>query len=330
MDVIFGAFAQVVPDRLAACPASGGPIMNVNSVDDRTGRRVVASINPISGGAGGNPAEDGADGSGANSSFLKNTPVEINEAEVPIRILRYGLARDSAGAGRHRGGLATELEFQIFAPNTKITARNRDRTRFAAWGVQGGRAGGPSAFIRNPGRDNEENLGNTDILTVDPGDVIYVACGGAGGWGPPWERPAEAVVLDVARGFVSPARAASDYGVVLNGGLIDEAATKARRDAMRAAAKGGFFDYGSERDAFEAVWTKANYDALTASLAALPTHWRFFIKSRVFTAMNELTAEDQRREAEEHEKPRVHRHPRGDRADAGLATRAWRESAGCR
>ena len=91
MDVIFGAFAQVAPDRLAACSASGGPIMNVNSVDHRTGRRVVASIDPISGGAGGNPREDGTDGSGANSSFLKNTPVEINEAEVPIRILRYGL-----------------------------------------------------------------------------------------------------------------------------------------------------------------------------------------------------------------------------------------------
>ena len=142
MDVIFGAFVQVAPDRLPACPASGGPIMNVNSVDDRTGRRVVASIDPISGGAGGNPAEDGADGSGANSSFLKNTPVEINEAEVPIRILRYGLARDSAGAGRYRGGLATELEFEVFAPNTKITARNRDRSRFAAWGVKAGAPAG--------------------------------------------------------------------------------------------------------------------------------------------------------------------------------------------
>jgi N-methylhydantoinase B len=294
MDVIFGAFVQVVPDRLPACPASGGPIMNVNSVDDRTGRRVVASINPISGGAGGNPVEDGADGSGANSSFLKNTPVEINEAEVPIRILRYGLARDSAGAGRFRGGLATELEFQVFAPNTKITARNRDRSRFSAWGVKGGQAGGPSEFIRNPGRENEINLGNTDILTVDPGDIIYVACGGAGGWGPAWERPADAVALDVARGFVSVQGAARDYGVVLNDSAIDEAATKAQRAAMRGAATGRFFDYGSAREAYEAIWTRENYDALTVGLAALPTHWRFFIKSRVFAAMNDLGDTEQK------------------------------------
>ena len=288
MDVIFGAFAQVAPERLPACPASGGPIMNVNSVDHRTGRRVVASIDPISGGAGGNPHEDGADGSGANSSFLKNTPVEINEAEVPIRILRYGLTRDSAGAGRYRGGAATELEFRVYAPNTKITARNRDRTRFRAWGIVGGKAGGPSSFLLNPGSNREVDLGNTDILTVDPGDVIKIACGGAAGWGNPWERPAENVLMDVKRGFVSPEGADRDYGVVLSNGLVDETATERRRQVMRAETNDGFFDFGEEREEFEKVWTEANYCALTEGLAALPTHWRFFIKGRVFEAMAAL------------------------------------------
>ena len=288
MDVIFGAFAQVAPERLPACPASGGPIMNVNSVDHRTGRRVVASIDPISGGAGGNPHEDGADGSGANSSFLKNTPVEINEAEVPIRILRYGLTRDSAGAGRYRGGAATELEFRVYAPNTKITARNRDRTRFRAWGIVGGKAGGPSSFLLNPGSNREVDLGNTDILTVDPGDVIKIACGGAAGWGNPWERPAENVLMDVKRGFVSPEGADRDYGVVLSNGGVDETATERRRQVMRAETNDGFFDFGEEREEFEKVWTEANYCALTEGLAALPTHWRFFIKGRVFEAMAAL------------------------------------------
>jgi N-methylhydantoinase B len=288
MDVIFGAFAQVAPDRLPACSASGGPIMNVNSVDHRTGRRVVASIDPISGGAGGNPREDGTDGSGGNSSFLKNTPVEINEAEVPIRILRYGLARDSAGAGRFRGGLASELEFRVYAPNTRITARNRDRSRFRAWGIKGGRAGGASRFVLNPGTNRETDLGNTDILTAAPGDVIRIACGGAAGWGNPWERPAEDVLMDVRRGFVSPDRAAADYGVVLVDGAIDTAATAQRRAAMQEAASDRFFDFGREREEFEAVWTAANYDALTEGLAALPTHWRFFIKGRVFDAVAAL------------------------------------------
>ena len=64
----------------------------------------MASIGPVGGGAGGGPYADGAEGCGANMSFLKNTPVEINEAEVPVRILRYGLVPDSGGAGRWRGG----------------------------------------------------------------------------------------------------------------------------------------------------------------------------------------------------------------------------------
>ena len=149
-EITFGAFVQAAPDRLPASPCSGGPIMNVNSVDNRSGRRVVASIGPISGGAGGNPMEDGAEGSGANGSFLKNTPVEINEAEVPIKLLRYGLAQNSGGPGKHRGGLATEMRFQAFSPNTKITARNRDRTRFRSWGVMHGNAGTNSVFLLNP------------------------------------------------------------------------------------------------------------------------------------------------------------------------------------
>ena len=210
--IIFGAFVQVVPDRLPASPASGGPIMNVNANDNKSGRRVVASIDPITGGAGGNPFEDGAEGSGANSSFLKNTPVEMNEAEVPIRILRYGLLPDSGGPGKFRGGLATVLAFRAEAPNTRVTARNRDRTRFTSWGVRGGRAGTPSIFLLNPGKKNEINLGNTDILTIGPGDEVLVASGGAGGWGDPLERNPEAVWLDVKKGFVSPATAERDYG----------------------------------------------------------------------------------------------------------------------
>ncbi|MDD9905702.1 MAG: hypothetical protein OXT06_19200, partial [Rhodospirillaceae bacterium] len=152
------------------------------------------------------------------------------------------------------------------------------------------RAGGPSAFLLNPGTNREVNLGNTDILTVAPGDVIKIACGGAAGWGNPWERPAEDVLLDVRRGFVSPEGAERDYGVVLVDGNIDETATAHCRQEMQSEAGEGFFDFGREREAYESVWTDANYDALTAGLAALPTHWRFFIKGRVFDAVAALDA----------------------------------------
>ena len=62
----FGAFAQAAPERLMGAPASGGPIMNVNTTDTKTGRRIMAAINPMTGGSGGSASGDGNDGSGAN------------------------------------------------------------------------------------------------------------------------------------------------------------------------------------------------------------------------------------------------------------------------
>ena len=279
--VIIGAFQRAVPEKLPAACASGGPIMNVNTTDNRTGRRVMASIDPITGGAGGSPSGDGMDGSGANSAFLKNTPVEINEAEVPIHILRYGLEPDSAGAGKHRGGLATVLEFRVHAPQTVITARNRDRTRFRSPGAAGGQAGAPSFFWRNPDSNRAENLGNTDVVSLDPGDVIRIVCSGGGGWGPAWERPVAAVLDDIAGGKVSLAAARRDYGVVPD----NEAETAALRAAMVRNGYGDF-DPGPERRVYESVWTEENYAALVDVLAQLPVHWRFYAKKRIFSLVD--------------------------------------------
>jgi N-methylhydantoinase B len=94
----FGAFAQAIPDRLPASAAGGIAIVNVKTFD-RDGKPVMASIGPVSGGGGGTPTEDGAEGLGGAAGFLRNTPVEVNELEVPIRFLRYGLWGDTAECG---------------------------------------------------------------------------------------------------------------------------------------------------------------------------------------------------------------------------------------
>ena len=156
MQVTFGAFSLAVPERLAASPAGGLAIINVNT-RTRDNRGVIASIGPVGGGAGGSATLDGTEGSGANTCFLRNTPVEIIESEVPIHMRRYGLVPDSGGPGRLRGGCGTLMEFQVFAPNTVVTARNRDRSRFAAWGIRGGDAGASSSFTRNPDTNTRKN-----------------------------------------------------------------------------------------------------------------------------------------------------------------------------
>lgn len=290
--LILGAFAAAAPDRLAGSPGSGGPIMNVNTIDNKTGRRIMAAINPMTGGAGGRAETDGMDGSGGNSGFLKNTPVEVNEVEAGIKVLRYGLAQNSAGPGQHRGGLGTEMVFQTFSPNSKVTARNRDRTRFTGWGIAGGRAGGPSKFILNPGTNREHDLRNTDILTMGPGDVLHVTCGGAGGWGDPLQRDPEAVLLDWRRGWVTEDHARAAYGVAIADGAIDVAGTEAERAARADEKIDDFYELGPERTAFEQVWTNENYVKLTDCLASLPVHWRFYAKHRIFAAIDAMDPVD--------------------------------------
>lgn len=288
--LIFGAFSQAIPERMPAAPAGSSSIMNVMTTDNRTRRTVLAAIDPIVGGGGGMPHRDGSNGSGADAAYLRNTPVEITEAEVPIQILRYGLLPDSGGPGRWRGGLATALDFKVFAPNTRVTARNRDRSRFRPWGVLGGEAGEPSNFILNPGTQRERILGNTDILVAEPGDVIHIHSPGGGGRGSPLDREPEQVLLDVERGYVSARSAEARYGVVIRNGAIDAAATGSRRAGMRPARGNGHFDFGPERIAFEAIWTRANYCALTGILADLPVHWRFFVKTKIFELMRDGAA----------------------------------------
>lgn len=287
--LIFGAFGLAIPDRMPAAPAGSSSIVNVMTTDNRTHRTILAAVNPIVGGAGGMPHRDGTNGSGADGAYLKNTPVEITEAEVPIQILRYGLLPDSGGPGAHRGGLATALDFRVFAPNTRITARNRDRSKFRPWGILGGKSGQPSDFVRNPGTAREQVLGNTDTVTLDPGDVIHIHSPGGGGRGSPLERDPERVRMDVQRGYVSLAAAEAEYGVVIRDGAVDPAATDAARRALRAHRSDAHFEFGPERTAHETLWTAENYNALTHILGALPVHWRFFVKTKIFEQLPRQT-----------------------------------------
>jgi len=304
--VILGAFAQALPDLIPGACGDGGPLLNLRTTDNRTGRKLMANLNPISGGGGATSFRDGTEGSGANFGFLKNTPIEISEAEVPVKILGYGLAKDSGGAGKFRGGLGTEMEFEVQAPHSFVTARNRDRSHFAPWGLRGGQAGKTSAFLLNRGTNREVNLGNTDIYTAEPGDSFYLKSAGAGGWGNPWERDAARVLADVERGFVSSNAAETEYGVVIQGRRIDEAATARARAAMAKADPKQFYGFNRHRLDYEKIWTREAYAALIAIVKSLPVHWRFFVKHKVFERIAKLPPQERRgdpaqvREAYEH------------------------------
>lgn len=283
--VIFGAFAQALPDVMPACPSSSVCLLNVKTTDSK-GKTIMASVGPVGGGAGGSASGDGSNASGANMAFLRNTPVEINEAEVPIRITEYGLVRDSGGAGQFRGGMSVVMEFQVFSPNSMVTARNRDRTVFGSWGFKGGLSGSTAKFIRNPQSSNPENLGNTDLVTLAPGDIIRLEGNGGGGYGDPFLRDPELVEQDVRCRRVSAEAAREVYGVAIVDGKVDMAATEALRSAPRASAASDLYDglygFNDKRLEHERLWTRERYAVLNAYLNDIPVGWRYFVKHQVF------------------------------------------------
>ena len=71
--------------------------------------------------------------------------------------------------------------------------------------------------------------------TLQPGDVFHHRMAGGGGWGEPRDRDRDAVLRDVLDEKVSASAARELYGVVIQGGAIDEAATRRLRAKAKAA-----------------------------------------------------------------------------------------------
>jgi N-methylhydantoinase B len=72
-------------------------------------------------------------------------------------------------------------------------------------------------------------------MTIRKGDVFRHEVAGAGGYGDPLEREVAAVERDVRNELVSPAAARADYGVVIEAGTADHAATLRLRQQLRQA-----------------------------------------------------------------------------------------------
>jgi N-methylhydantoinase B/oxoprolinase/acetone carboxylase alpha subunit len=200
LDAINGALAQLVPDRVGAA-GEGGNTLAIFGADRPEGGRFVF-YELIVGTWGGTPAGDGNDGLTNPASLAANIPVEVAEAEFPIRIERYGLVPDSGGAGRHRGGLAVERAWRCLTPDTSLIVRS-DRAAHAPYGLQGGQPGALSSNVLLHADGREEVLPSMFSITIQPGDLYVHRTAGGGGWGDAVERDPHAIADDVADGKVS-------------------------------------------------------------------------------------------------------------------------------
>jgi N-methylhydantoinase B len=199
----------------------------------------------LGGGSGGRFYADGEDTIHVVPDS-RNLPTEFTEGRFPLRVERLGLALDSGGAGRYRGGCGYEKHIRVLRDAHFMSIA--DRSILACWGVKGGKAGRPFQVTVDPGGPDEHDVDAlADAEPLKAGTVVRIRTTGGGGWGDPLERPVDEVLRDIAWRKVSVAGAREDYGVVLTeDGTADEAATEQLRQELRASRTGEepFFDRG--------------------------------------------------------------------------------------
>jgi N-methylhydantoinase B len=202
----------------------------------------------LGGGSGGRYYADGEDTIHVVPDS-RNLPSEFSESRFPFLVESLGLAVDSGGAGRYRGGLGYEKRIRMLRDAHFMSIA--DRSILACWGVRGGKAGRPFQVTIDPGGPHEREVDAlADAEPVRAGEVIRIRTTGGGGWGDPLERPYDEVVRDIRWGKVSFDGARDDYGVVVSGTedspVLDEAASDALRARLRASRpqEEPFFDRG--------------------------------------------------------------------------------------
>jgi N-methylhydantoinase B len=137
--------------------------------------------------------------------------------------------------------------------------------------------------VHNMGRADEKELGKIDELPVKAGDTVTFFSPGGSGYGDPYQRDPEAVRRDVETGFVTRQAAAADFGVVVSKqGAVDKGATDRRRAARVKDNIRADFDFGPEREAWEAVFDDPTMCDLNRRLYALPKSVRQDKRRAVF------------------------------------------------
>lgn len=227
--------------------AEGGVSMGVGYgvVSGNDARRGGAPyVNQLLMGNNGGPASASCDGwityglpDCAMSVYFDS--VEIIEHKYPLLVQSNRLLPDSGGAGRSRGGPASRIVYGPRQdPMTAIYfAEGHDH---APKGVRGGWDGTRSSAAKIDRDGVETPLAAIGAVELEAGEwVAGLECGG-GGYGSPLDRDPERVREDVLERWVSLAAAHDAYGVVFTGSAadeslaVDEAATEARRQALRA------------------------------------------------------------------------------------------------
>ncbi len=178
VDLIHGALAQAVPERVTA--AGNGACTAASFAGRNPDGSLWVYLETIGGGSGARATKDGLDGVHVHVTNTSNLPAEALETEYPLTLLRYELVDGSGGPGRFRGGMGLR---RVYRAEAECRLRvDGSRLRSAPWGLAGGMSGGRASFDFS-GAPIDRGRG-----PLRKGDIVTVVSAGAGGDGPPAGR----------------------------------------------------------------------------------------------------------------------------------------------
>ncbi|MCD1617630.1 hydantoinase B/oxoprolinase family protein [Salipiger manganoxidans] len=190
-DLILGALAQAVPDRVSACTNSTCTVALFSGTRQSGPQKGLywVYLETIGGGGGARPDADGLDGIHVHATNTSNLPVEALEVEYPLILERYELVDGSAGAGRFRGGMGLRRVYR--ATEECMVRVDISRNLSRSWGLLGGGPGGHGGFVTSPGTA-PFHRGHGSLR---PGEWLEVITPGGGGYGPAEEDPSKETAL---------------------------------------------------------------------------------------------------------------------------------------
>src|SRR6266446_5461855 len=182
VDTVFGALAQMLPDRVIAASEGGNTGVSIGGYHaDRT---PFIFVEFICSAWGGRPWADGLDGNANLFANMSLPSAEVTETEQPLEVLCCELIPDVGGPGRYRGGMSIRRAYRLTEDEAVLQVR-ADRHTFRPYGLYGGGPGKPSRNrLVTDGREREL----TAKVTMTPmrrGDVFIHDQPGPGGWGDP-------------------------------------------------------------------------------------------------------------------------------------------------
>ena len=97
-------------------------------------------------------------------------------------------------------------EYELLEDATVI--RRFDKTKFPPEGLDGGGQGSRARFVTKLGTAEERETGASGRYDMKAGERFLLQTAGGGGYGDPSKRAPEAVLQDLAEGYVSKEAAA--------------------------------------------------------------------------------------------------------------------------